>query len=30
MRLAFKQRKSVLTTDTWMEDALSFTGVEDV
>ena len=29
-KLAVKQRKAVLTTDTWMDEALSFTGVEDV
>ncbi len=29
-RFAFKQRKGVLATDTWMEDALAFTGLEDV
>ena len=29
-KLAYKQRKSVLSMDTWMEEALSFTGVEDV
>lgn len=29
-RFSFKQRKSVLATDTWMEDALAFTGMEDV
>ena len=27
---AFKQRKSVLKTDTWMEDALSFAGTAEV
>ena len=25
-RLAFRQRKSVLTMDTWLEEALSFSG----
>jgi len=28
MKLAFRQRRGVLRTDTWLDDALSFTGVE--
>jgi preprotein translocase subunit SecA len=29
-RLAFKQRKTVLRMDTWLEDSLSFAGVQEV
>jgi len=28
--MAYKQRRAVLKTDTWMEEALSFTGVDEV